>query len=194
MLLHCNWLQNASIDYGCEMTDQTVKHATFAFERRCAAPVERVFAAFASPEARAAWGAPSDTAAFFYEQADFREGGIDVFRCGDKANPQYSGVSTYLDIVPNARIVSSEVVETQGRKLMISLSTTAFEPDGDATTVKVTVQVASLAGDDMLKGAEFGHNASLDNLAKFFALPASAARGSAEAQASRDAHPLTPAD
>jgi uncharacterized protein YndB with AHSA1/START domain len=148
------------------MTGQDVKHATLVFERICAAPVERVFAAFADPEERAGWGAPSETAAFIYDQVDFREGGIDIFRCGDKTNPQFRGVTTYYDIVPRQRIVSSEVVESQGRKLLITMATTRLEPAGTATRVTVTVQLTSLAGEDMLKGAEFGHNASLDNLVK----------------------------
>ncbi|MDE2166293.1 MAG: SRPBCC domain-containing protein [Alphaproteobacteria bacterium] len=68
------------------MTSRGLKHATLVFERVCAAPVERVFAAFANPAERASWGAPSETAAFVYDEVDFREGGVDVFRCGDKSN------------------------------------------------------------------------------------------------------------
>ena len=148
------------------MTNQELKHSTLVFERICAAPVERVFAAFANPEERASWGTPSETAAFIYDKVAFREGGVDVFRCGDKSNPQYRGVTTYYDIVPNKRIVSSEVVETQGRKLLISMSTTTFEPESSGTNIVVTVELTSLAGEDMLNGAKFGHNASLDNLVK----------------------------
>lgn len=146
------------------MADQNLKHATLQFERTCEAPVERVFAVFADPVARSEWGTPSDTAAFIYDEADFREGGQDVFRCGDKSNPQYRGVTTYLEILPNQRIVASEVVETLGRKLLITLATTLFEPAGRNTRVLVTAQLVSLAGEDMLEGAKFGHNASLDNL------------------------------
>jgi uncharacterized protein YndB with AHSA1/START domain len=146
------------------MTDQDVKHATLVFERICAAPIERVFAAFADPKERANWGTPSETAAFIYDKVDFREGGVDIFRCGDKSNPQYRGTTTYYEIVPNRRIVASEVVETEGRKLLITMSTTTFEPKGVETKVAVTAQLTSLAGDGMLDGAKFGHNASLDNL------------------------------
>jgi uncharacterized protein YndB with AHSA1/START domain len=108
--------------------------------------------------------APSETAAFIYDKVDFREGGIDLFRCGDQSNPQYRGVTTYYDIVANERIISSEVVETQGRKLLISMSSATFAPEGAGTKVIVRVQLTSLAGEDMLNGAKFGHNASLDNL------------------------------
>ena len=149
---------------GNDMTSQEPRHTTFVFERICAAPIDRVFAAFADPKERERWGAPSETAAFIYDKVDFREGGIDVFRCGDKNNPQYRGVTTYYDIVRNERIISSEVVETQGKKLLVTMATTTFERQGTGTKVIVTAQLTSLAGDDMLNGAKFGHNASLDNL------------------------------
>lgn len=148
------------------MVSQDLKHSTLVLERICAAPVERVFAAFANPEERASWGTPSETADFIYEKVDFREGGVEVFRCGDKSNPQYRGVTTYYDIVPDKRIIASEVVEMQGRRLLVSMSTTTFETEGTGTKVVVTVQLTSLVGEDMLKGAQFGHNASLDNLVK----------------------------
>lgn len=148
------------------MTSHDLKHATLVFERICAAPVERVFAAFADPAERANWGTPSETAALIYDKVDFREGGKDVFRCGDKSNPQYLGVTTYYDIAPDERIIASEVVETKGRKLLISMSTTTFTREGAGTKVVVTAQLTSLADEDMLNGAKFGHNASLDNLVK----------------------------
>jgi uncharacterized protein YndB with AHSA1/START domain len=148
------------------MDSQKLRHATLTFNRICEAPIERVFQAFADVEERMRWGAPSDSTAFFYDEADFRVGGRDVFRCGPKANPQYVGVTTYYDIVPNRRIVSSEAVEAQGIKLMVSLSTATFEPEGEGTRVTVTTQVTSLGGDDMIKGTEAGNNASLDNLVK----------------------------
>jgi uncharacterized protein YndB with AHSA1/START domain len=146
------------------MISPDLKHATLVFERVCAAPVERVFAAFADPAERASWGAPSDTAAFIYDKVDFREGGIDVFRCGDKSNPQYRGVTTYHDIVPYERIISSEIIETRGKKMLITMATMTFEPEGAGTRVIVTAQLTSLVGDDMLNGAKFGHDASLNNL------------------------------
>ncbi|HEX5183340.1 MAG TPA: SRPBCC domain-containing protein [Allosphingosinicella sp.] len=151
------------------MSNRDLKHETLILERICVAPVERVFAAFADPVERANWGTPSETAAFIYDKVDFREGGSDVFRCGDRSNPQYRGVTTYHDIVPDERIISSEVVETEGRKLLISMATTALQAEGSGTRVIVTVQLTSLAGEGMLNGAKFGHNASLDNLVKAMA-------------------------
>jgi hypothetical protein len=49
-------------------------------------------------------------------------------------------------------------------KLLIRMSTTVLEPANTRTKITVTVQLISLAGDDMLEGAETGYNTSLDNL------------------------------
>lgn len=144
--------------------DYEIQHKTFVFERLCAAPVSQVFAAFAEPVLRARWSAPSDGAIFVYDQADFREGGEDHFRCGSRENPQYTGRTTYIAIAPDKCVVSSEVVESGGRTLMSSLITTELEASGDATKVRMTVQVTSLAGDGMMTGTEIGNNAALDNL------------------------------
>ena len=103
---------------------------------------------------------------FFYDEADFREGEKDVFRCGTKSNPQYLGVTTYHDIVPKRRIVSTEIVETNGIKLMISLSTTTFEPEAEGTRIQVTTQITAFGGSDMIHGTKAGTNASLDNLVR----------------------------
>jgi len=147
--------------------DQQIKHRTFRFERYCDADIDRVFAALSDPVERARWSAPSTSAAFSYDTADFREGGQDVFRCGDSSNPQFTGVTTYIAITPSVRIVSSEVVESGGRKLMASLITTELEQRDKGTEVRVTVQVVAFAGDEMIKGVEAGNNAALDNLVKY---------------------------
>jgi len=155
------------IRYGDGLMDNhDVRHATFVFERASDAPIDRVFAALANPVERAQWGVPSEKAALVYERADFREGGSDIFRCGPKHDPQYRGVTTYLDIVPNSRIVSTELVEANGRKLLATMSTTTLEPRGAGTNITVTLHVTSLAGQDMIKGAENGTGASLDNLVR----------------------------
>ena len=148
------------------MSNPSVTHATLTFERFSSASIERVYQAFADIDERLRWGAPSDKTAFFYDEADFREGGIDIFRCGSRSDPQYLGVTTYYDIVPNQRIVSSEVVQSNGVKLMVSLSTTTFAVEAEGTRIQVTTQVTAFGGDDMIHGTKAGTNASLDNLVR----------------------------
>jgi uncharacterized protein YndB with AHSA1/START domain len=143
-------------------------HATLAFERVIPATSDRVFTAYADVDERKKWGAPSDNTALIYDHADFREGGKDVFRCGPKSNPDIHGTTRYLDIVVNRRIVSTETIAVDGRRLCASLTTLEFDPDGDHTKLKSTIQLVSFIGQDMVKGHENGTNASLTNLANFF--------------------------
>jgi uncharacterized protein YndB with AHSA1/START domain len=150
------------------MTPTTTLHATLVFEREIPAPVEKVFAAFADPVARTAWGAPSETAVVIYDEADFREGGQDCFRCGSKADPKIHGTTRYLEIVPNRRVASSETIVVEGKRLCASLTTLELTPDAGKTVLKSTTQLASFIGEDMVKGHETGNNASLDNLVRYF--------------------------
>lgn len=143
-------------------------HTTLVFEREIPATVEKVFAAFADPKERSEWGAPTDTAVVIYDEADFREGGQDRFRCGSKANPNIHGATRYLDIVPDLRVVSSETISMDGRRLCASLTTLELTAHGGTTKLRQTTQLASFIGDDMVKGHETGTNASLDNLVRHF--------------------------
>jgi uncharacterized protein YndB with AHSA1/START domain len=144
-------------------------HKTLVFEREIAAPAEAVFAAFADPVARAAWSTPSDTAVVIYDEADFRDGGRDRFRCGSKTDPNIHGATHYLEITASRRIVSSETITMDGRRLCASLVTLELTPNGRNTKLKITTQLASFIGQDMVNGHTAGTNASLDNLVKFFA-------------------------
>jgi uncharacterized protein YndB with AHSA1/START domain len=126
-----------------------------------------VFAAFANPEARVKWGAPSETATIIYEQANFAVGGNDVFRCGAKSDPKYLGQTHYLHIVPESHIVSSETIDADGRRLSAALTTVQFIAKETQTHLKLTVHVAAFEGREMIDGTKFGHNAALGNLLKF---------------------------
>lgn len=150
------------------MGESATVHATLIFERMIPATSDQVFTAYADIDEREKWGVPSDNTALIYVHADFREGGEDVFRCGPKANPNIHGTTRYLDVVVNRRIVSSETISVDGRRLCASLTTLELNPDGDHTKLKSTIQLVSFVGQDMVKGHENGTNASLDNLVNFF--------------------------
>jgi len=141
------------------------QHATIKLEHSYAAPLERVFSEFADPVARARWSAPSNDA-LIYDEADFRVGGKDVFRCGPKGNPKFRGETRYLHIVPNARVVSSETVDMDGQPLAVALTTLDFEPTDDGTNLTATLQIVSFAGPDMIHGYESGNKSALNNLAQ----------------------------
>jgi uncharacterized protein YndB with AHSA1/START domain len=150
------------------MAPTAALHATLVFEREIPAPIQKVFAAFADPLARTEWGAPSDTAVVIYDEADFREGGQDRFRCGSKADPKIHGMTRYLEIIANRRVVSSETIVMDGKRLCASLTTLELTADGEKTKLKSTTQLASFIGQDMVRGHETGTNASLDNLVQYF--------------------------
>ncbi len=159
------------------MTRFSTQHATLVFEREIPSPVAEVFAAFADPVLRAEWGAPSDTAALIYDEADFREGGQDCFRCGAKENPNIHGVTRYLEIIADCRVVSSETIMLDGRHICVSLTTLELAPDGETTKLRSTTQLASFVGDEMIKGHEAGNNAALDRLVQHFLAKRSARGG-----------------
>ena len=122
----------------------------------------------ADPAARELWGPPSDTAVLIYEDADFGEGGLDRFRCGPKANPYVRGVTRYLDVVPDRRVISSETLVADGRRLCASLSTLELIPQGGKTRLKNTSQLVSFIGEDMVKDYATATNTSFDSLVRFF--------------------------
>lgn len=149
------------------MKANQVLHETIVMERTYQAGIDRVFAAFADPEARAKWSAPSDTAVLIYDEADFTTGGRDLFRCGAKSDPKYHGETRYLHIAPAKHIVSSETIDADGKRLSASLATVQFTGNTAKTKLTLTVQVAAFEGRDMIEGTRFGHNAALNNLARW---------------------------
>ena len=145
-----------------------VEHATLVFQREVPATVDRVFDALANGGLRSEWGAPSDTATLIYDTESFIVGGESRFRCGSKANPNIHGTTRYLQIIPGSRIVSSETIDLDGRRLCASLTTLELSPHGNVTKLKSTTHVASFIGSEMIRGTEVGNNSSLDNLVRYF--------------------------
>ncbi len=144
-------------------------HATLVFERDVPATVEDVFVAFADAKARTQWGPASAKDAIVYDQEEFREEGLDRFRCGPKESPTIHGRTRYLEIIPNRRIVSSETISIGGQRLCASLTTVELRLTGNTTKLKSTTQLASFVGHDMIRGHENGYNGALDNLVRFVA-------------------------
>jgi uncharacterized protein YndB with AHSA1/START domain len=141
------------------------QHATITLERFYVARAERVFSEFADPAARPRWSPPTNDV-LIYDQCDFREGGRDTFRCGPKNDPKFHGRTSYLLIVPNRLVVSSETIETDGQNLAVSLNTLEIEPDGDRSVLKLTVQIASFVGPSIIAGYEAGNQSALENLSR----------------------------
>ena len=146
------------------MTHRSVTHDTFALTCRYEAPPARVFAAWADADARRRWGAPFAGAALEHEAADFSVGGEDVAICVVDGEPAARVVTRYLDIVPERRIVLSEVIESDGRTEGVSLVSVEMAPEGDGTALTVTIQTAALDGSGLEGGVREGWAHSLDAL------------------------------
>jgi uncharacterized protein YndB with AHSA1/START domain len=155
------------------MTQQPVIHDTFTIERTYLAAVSRVFAAFASKEAKEAWGdtgdltqaGPGDGGTQF----DFQVGGHERFGFG------YQGISyrydaRYYDIVPGQRIVYSYEMYADGARISVSVATIEFAATDGGTALTWTEQGAYLDGFDGAEAPQLrreGTGEMLDGLAKY---------------------------
>ena len=142
---------------------EKVHHATIKLERAYAAPIERVYSEFADPRARAEWSAPSNDA-LVYDEAEFREGARDVFRCGPLSDLKFRGVTTYQVIIPNRCVISTETLSQGTTRLAVALNTLEFEPTAVGAILRLTVQIASFVGPGMVTGYESGNRSALEGL------------------------------
>jgi uncharacterized protein YndB with AHSA1/START domain len=136
------------------VTDSSVIHDTFSIERTYPAAPSRVFAAFASAEAKDAWGdtgeAESAEGDAGKQEFDFRPGGQELF--GHKYQGRtYRYEALYYDIVPDQRIVYSYQMYADDVRISVSVATIEFAKSGDGTALTWTEQGAYLDGID---GAE----------------------------------------
>jgi uncharacterized protein YndB with AHSA1/START domain len=137
-------------------------------EYRYDATPSRVFAEFANPVVRSQWSAPLGDE-LVYEEAAFKVGGRDVFRCGPKGDPKFRGETTYHVIVPGSCVISSESLEASGQHLAVSLNTLELQEAGGATNLRLTIQIVSSVGEGMTKGFESGSRSALEGLATHLA-------------------------
>jgi uncharacterized protein YndB with AHSA1/START domain len=160
------------------VTDGSVIHDTFSIERSYPAAPSRVFAAFASKEAKDAWGddpaveSPQGEAAV--TEFDFRPGGRERF--GLKYDGKtYRYDALYYDIVPDQRIVYSYEMYANDVRISVSVATIEFAKSGDSTALTWTEQGAYLDGIDGAEAPELrrgGTTELLDGLARYLTQPA----------------------
>jgi uncharacterized protein YndB with AHSA1/START domain len=157
------------------VTARSVIHDTFTIERTYPAAPSRVFAAFASEEAKNTWGdtgelEPADGEAGISE-FDFRVGGRERF--GIKV----AGVTLiydarYYDIVPDQRIIYSYEMYAGDARISVSVATIEFAKTESGTALTVTEQGAYLDGIDGPQAPSLrqgGMAEMLDNLTGYLA-------------------------
>jgi uncharacterized protein YndB with AHSA1/START domain len=145
------------------MTTRTAEHGTFVLSRTYPVAPERVFAAWASREAKARWfGAPGQDNPSF--RLDFRVGGRESLSGGPPGGPVHTYRATYQDIVPNERIVYGYTMDADADRISVSVTTVEFAPAGDGTTLTFTEQGVFLDGRDTVVIREKGTSELLDQL------------------------------
>jgi uncharacterized protein YndB with AHSA1/START domain len=157
------------------MEEQTVIHSTFVIERSFAKSPEIVFAAFADPAKKRRWfadgGEKHDVEQF---EMDFRVGGGERQRYRFKEGSPFPGVAlsnevTYLDIVPDRRIVSAYTMSLGDRHISSSLVTIELLATGDGanrrTDLIFTHQGAYFEGSGGAEMREAGWRSLFDKLA-----------------------------
>ena len=144
---------------------RSVSHHTFSIERRYKARPSRVFAAWSSPQAKAAWFFGPEESSRDPLELDFRVGGKEHASGVSKDGTRHTYDALYLDIVPDERFVLTFWMNLDGAPISASLQTVTFAREGAGTLLTFTEQAAFLDGFDGPASREEGTRLLLENLA-----------------------------
>ncbi|MGV0745088.1 SRPBCC family protein [Mycolicibacterium sp. XJ870] len=146
-----------------------ITHSTFTLERRYPATVERVFAAWANPEARRRWMAQGAE-----HSQSFAVGGLETVKGFDPEGRALTYEARYAEIVPNERILTTSTLHTEDRLSTVSVTSVEFRAEGADTCVVLTEHGIYLPGQEQPQWREHGTAQQLDTLAAEFAAVADA--------------------
>jgi uncharacterized protein YndB with AHSA1/START domain len=146
------------------MTERSAVHGSFTIERVYDARPSRIFAAWSSVEAKAAWNFCEESWRPTLHEIDFRVGGRERIRTGPAGGTVHAFDGTFHDIVPDQRIVFSYDMRLDKRLISVSLVTIMVTPTAKGTKLSFTEQGAFLDGYDDIAGREEGTRIGLDNL------------------------------
>jgi uncharacterized protein YndB with AHSA1/START domain len=143
---------------------RSASHTHFVLERRFKASPARVFHAWADPDAKRRWSdCHAETGTTEYS-LDFRVGGKETYRAILPDGTRMTVDKTFLEIVPDTRIIFAYAMAANGRSLSASLVTVEFHADGDGMRQVLTEQLAYLDGHEDRDERMRGTNEGLDRL------------------------------
>ena len=146
---------------------RSAAHATFHLTRTYPVPVERVWRALTVPEAKYKWfGGESQGWEPLERHMDVRVGGTERDKGRWKGGVVSTFDATFLDIIPNERLVYSYVMHLDDRKISVSQACIELKPDGEGTKLIVTEHGDFLDGYDDAGSREHGTNFLMDALGK----------------------------
>lgn len=148
------------------MTARSVQHSTFVIERNYAVTPERVFGAFADPAKKKRWFLDDEHLEVEDCGMDFRVGGLEKKRFRTQHGFLCTNVTTYLDIVPNRRIVFAYTMSVGETRISSSQSTVELLPSEEGTTLIFTEQAAFFEGADGPEMRAGGWRGLLDRLGR----------------------------
>jgi len=156
------------------MEEQAVIHSTFVIERSYPVAPKRVFATFADPAQKRRWFVEGDHGEVESYELDFRVGGIEQIRVRLGPGTPVAGLAcindiSYLDIIPDRRVVTASTMRLGDKCISASLVTFEFVPSKTGTDLIFTHQGAFFEGADGPEMREEGWRKILDELAKEFA-------------------------
>ena len=140
-----------------------VTHSTFTLERRYPASVERVFDAWASPEARKRWMAQGAE-----HSQNFVVGGLETVKGFDGQGRPLTYEAQYAEIVANERILTTSTLRTGERLSTVSVTSVEFHAEDDGTLLVLTEHGMYLAGQEQPAWRQHGTGQQLDTLAAEF--------------------------
>ena len=144
----------------------TITNAKFVIERVLNAPPARVFAAYASLEAKSAWFRAPSNIETLDRDFDFRVGGKERFHARWPSGMVTDFQATYHDIVEGMRIILAYDMFHNGDKLSVSLLTIELIAEHGKTRLIHTEQGSYLVGgEEAVKSREHGTTWHIDNLA-----------------------------
>lgn len=155
------------------MSERSVQHSTFVLERTYDAPPQQVFDAWSSAAAKQRWFITEDDWRGDY-RLDFRTGGQETLRGRMGDGPEFGYDATYLDIVPNERIVYAYTMDMNGARMSASLTAVELRAAAGGTHLKVTEYGVYLDGIDKPEYREHGIGEQLDAIASVLASEGSA--------------------
>jgi uncharacterized protein YndB with AHSA1/START domain len=130
------------------MSQSPVQFDTFVIERKFAAPLARVFAAFSDPAVKRRWFAAGHTHDIEHYSLQFEVGGREHARYRLRPDTPLPGAvleadGVVIDIVPQQRIVIAQTMAIQGHRMSAALLTFEFSGGaGEATRMLFTHQAA----------------------------------------------------
>ncbi|MFD1695767.1 SRPBCC domain-containing protein [Roseibium aestuarii] len=140
------------------------RFATLTLERDFAAPASVVWQIWTSPAARLLWAPPYPAVTVDFLEADTRVGGREVSRCSAEGHPDMLCDVRWLDLAPELRSISSEVMTCDGVIQSAALITADLQARDTGTRLTLTIQISALDS-EMTGGYRAGYGACLGNMA-----------------------------